>query len=98
MYISSRKRDYCQHCLTTGTHTKHENARTGYATPSYSEDPFQASTIPAHQGRNDDTPCRTAAVSIQMFFTLPMAATQPKGVEQEKEQVQSEAGERDATQ
>lgn len=33
-----------------------------------------------------------------MFFTLPMAATQPKRVEQEKEQVQSEAGKSDATQ
>jgi len=33
-----------------------------------------------------------------MFFALPMAATQPKRVEQEEEQVQSKAGERDAAQ
>lgn len=54
--------------------------------------------LPAHQGGDDDTPCCTAAVSIQVFFALSVAAAEPEGVEQEEEQVQSQAGERHATQ
>lgn len=79
---------------------KRENACIGYTSPSVnnSEDPFEASAVPAHQGCDDDAPRRTAAVSIEMFFALPMAATQPERVEEEEEQVQSEAGERDAAQ
>lgn len=54
--------------------------------------------LPAHQGRDDDTPCCTAAVGIQVFFALSVAAAEPEGIEQEEEQVQSQAGERNATQ
>lgn len=58
----------------------------------------RCSPLPAHQGRDDDTPCCTAAVCVEVLFALSVAAAQPEGVEQEEEQVQSQAGERHATQ
>lgn len=63
MYIKRKER-----LLPTFTnqtqHIKHEYAHAGHTTPKDREDPFQASTVPAHKGCNDDTPCCTAAVSI----------------------------------
>lgn len=54
--------------------------------------------VPAHEGGDDDTPGRAAAVSIKVLLALAVAAAKPERVEQEEEQVQSQAGESDATQ
>lgn len=44
---------------------------------------------PADQRGNDDAPGCTAAIGIQMFFAFPMATTQPEGIEQEEQEIQS---------
>lgn len=54
--------------------------------------------VPAHEGGDDDTPGRAAAVSIEVLLALAVPAAQPEGVEQQEEQVQSQAGQSNATQ
>lgn len=54
--------------------------------------------IPADQGGDDDAPGGAAAVSIEVLLALAVPAAQPEGVEQQEEQVQSQAGEGNATQ
>lgn len=51
------------------------------------------SNSPAHEGGNDDTPGRAAAVGIGLLAALLAAAAKPEWVEEEEEEVKGQAGE-----
>lgn len=50
------------------------------------------SDSPADEGGDDDAPGSTAAVCIRLLGALLTAATQPAGVDEEEQEVQSQAG------
>lgn len=50
------------------------------------------SNSPAHEGGNDDTPGRAAAVGVGLLAALLAAAAKPEWVEEEEEEIQGQAG------